>query len=206
MSSGNPITQYGSGKYGNAPIETLPIGYYVGLLASQYRNSPKLIAFLTALLKKFDDVSQCLVAMEQAFDVDNAIGPQLDMVGGIVGASRMVGFQPTGGLSPILDDSDYRIYIKATAAANRWDGTIDGLQGIWQTLFPGGTIIIADQQNMTAIIYLFGTFTPIMEQLIANGYIVPRPEGVLYSYTFGKAFGFDANNAFIAGLDNGDWV
>ena len=204
--SGNPLTQYGSGKYGNPPIETLSLGYYLNLVTSEYRNSPKFLAFLAAMLQKFQDISQCAVAMDMAWDVDNAIGPQLDQVGTIVGASRTVGFQPSDSVSPVLDDATYRILIKATAANNSWDGTIDGLQSIWKTLFPGGSIIVGDQQNMTAIIYLFGMFTSIEKDLITNGYIVPRPEGVLYNYTFGKAFGFDASNAFIGGLDNGNWV
>jgi hypothetical protein len=203
--SGSPLTQYGSGKYGNPPIEMLGVGYYLNLVTSEYRNSPKFLAFLTAMLQKFDDISQCLVAMDMAWDVDNAIGPQLDQIGAIVGANRTVGFQPSGGVSPVLDDATYRIYIKATAAANSWNGTIDGLQAIWSNLFPGGTIAIGDNQNMTATIFLFGTFTSIEKDLITNGYIVPRPEGVLYNYAFTVTFGFDLNNSFIGGFDRGLW-
>jgi hypothetical protein len=183
-SSATQLSQYGSGQFGNPPIESLPLGYYEGLLTSQYCNSPKLNAFLKMLLQKFQDISQCQAQLDMAFDVDNAIGVQLDAVGAIVGANRTVGFQPTGGLSPTLGDSDYRIYIKAVAAANSWDGTIDSLYSIWSVLFPSGTITIADSQNMTATIILTGTFSAMMQQLITNGYIVPRPEGVLYSYTF----------------------
>src|ERR1700740_848520 len=141
------VQNYGSGLYGNAPIETLPIAYYLSLLTSQYQNSSKTIAFLTALLKKFDDISQCQVAMDMAFDVDNAVVPQLDVVASIVGADRTLGFTPSGGVSPTLTDSVYRIYIKAKAAENSWDGTIDGLQTIWLNLFPGGHIVIDDNQN-----------------------------------------------------------
>lgn len=204
--SGNPLTQYGSGAYGAAPIEMLELGYYQNLVTSEYRNSPKFLAFLTVLLQKFDDISQCLVAMDQAFDIDNAVGPQLDLVGSIVGASRTVGFQPSGGVSPILDDDTYRIYIKAVAGANSWDGTIGGLQGIWKMLFPSATIIIGDNQNMTATIFLFGSFTSIEQDLIANGYIVPRPQAVLYTYIFPTGlpvFGCDLNNALVAGVDIG---
>lgn len=199
------LSQYGSGKYGAAPIETLEIGYYLGLLSSQYRNSPKLNAFLAVLLQKFQDVSQCQMALDTAFDIDNAVGVQLDAVGAIVGASRTVGFQPSGGVSPILDDATYRIYIKAVAAANQWDGTIDSLFPIWQNLFPGGRIIIEDNQNMTATIVLSGSFTSIIQDLLTNGYIVPRPEGVLYTYSFSTLpiLGADLDNAFVAGADLG---
>lgn len=209
MSSfGNPLSQYGSGKYGAAPIESLELGYYLGLLTSEYRNSPKLNAFLTVLLKKFQDVSQLFMAMDMAWDLDNAAGPQLDQLGTQIGASRTVGFQPSGGVSPILDDPTYRIYLEAVVAANHWDGTIDSLYSVWQNLFPGGSIIIEDNQNMTANIVLTGSFSSIIQDLITNGYIVPRPEGVLYTYSFGTlpAFGFDRSDSFVAGFDVGHWT
>lgn len=197
---------FGSGLFGNQPIENLTLEYYLNLLTSEYQppNSPKLNAFLLMLLKKFDDISQCQEQMDMAFDLDNAIGPQLDILGISLGAPRVVGFQPSGGVSPVLNDATYRIYLKARAALNQWDGTIGSLQSIWAKLFPGGQIIIADNQNMTATIILKGTFTSIQQDLITNGYIVPRPQTVQYTYTFGgPTFGADLNNAFIAGADLG---
>lgn len=198
---------YGTGGYGNAPIETLPIGYYTGLLTSQYVASPKLNALLYVLLKKFDDISQCLVNLDLAVDLDAAAGAQLDMLGSIVGAARTVGFQPSGGVSPVLDDATYRLYIKAKIAQNQWDGTLPSLYPIWQTLFPGGSINILDNQNMTADIILRGTFTSIIQDLITNGYIVPRPEGVLYTYQLGTLpyFGFGSSPGYIAGFNEGLW-
>lgn len=210
---GDPLVSYGSGAYGAAPIEYLELGYYVGLLTSQYRppNSPKLNAFLKALLQKYHDISLCLTALEQQLDVDNAVGPQLDNLGSIVGASRTVGFQPSGGVSPVLDDATYRIYIKAKAAQDTWNGTIDGLQIVWQLIFPGGTIVIADNQNMTATVFIVGTFSSIEQDLISKGYIVPRPQAVLYNYIFSSlpipAFGFDGlNPTYVAGFDVGHWA
>jgi hypothetical protein len=202
-----PIPSYGSGEYGADPIERLPLGYYMGLLSSEYRNSPKWNAFLLFMLQKLEDASQCLVQLEAAFDPDNALGVNLDALGTIVGASRVLPFQPTGGLSPILGDADYLTYLKATIAQNEWDGTIDGLQSIWQILFAGGNIVIADHLNMSATIFLTGVFTPIMQQMIVNGLIVPRPQGVQYNYAFNlPAFGCDYNNAYIAGCDIGKCI
>jgi hypothetical protein len=199
---------YGLGNYGNTPIENLPLGYYLAILTSQYRTSPKLNALAKVLLRKFDDVSQVLVRMDTALDLDVAAGAQLDMLGAVVGASRTVTFQPSSGVSPVLDDSTYRLYIKAKIAQNQWDGTLASLYPIWQTLFPGGSIIIIDNQNMTADITLTGTFTSIIQDLIVNGYIVPRPEGVLYTYLFGVLpfFGFGQSPGFIDGFGVGHWV
>lgn len=201
---------WGTGGYGNSPIETLPSGYYKGLLTHQYISpaSPKLNALLYVLLKKLDDVSQCLVSMDTGLDLDAAIGEQLDMLGSTVGASRTVGFQPTGGVSPVLDDSTYRIYIKARIAQNQWDGTKVSLYPIWRQLFPSGSIIIIDNQNMSATITLTGAFTTITKDLIANGYIIPRPEGVEYQFIFGTlpAFGFGESPGFIEGFGLGHWA
>jgi hypothetical protein len=201
------IPPYGSGEYGSDPIENLPLGYYLGLLSSQYRNSPKWNAFLALMLQKLEDASICLVQMEEAFDLDNALGVQLDAIGTIVGASRTLPFQPTGGLSPVLGDDDYRVYLKSKAAQNQWDGTIDGLQVVWEALFAGGLIVIFDHENMSATIFLTGSFSPIMQQMIVNGLIVPRPQAVQYNYAFNlPAFGFDLNNTYIAGFDVGKMI
>jgi hypothetical protein len=149
-----------------------------------------------------------MVQMDTALNLDVAVGAQLDTRGLIVGASRTVGFQPSNGVSPVLDDNTYRIYIKSKIVDNQWDGTIGSLYSVWQQLFPGGVITIIDNQNMTADITMAGSFTSILQDLITNGYIIPRPEGVLYTYLFGVTpyFGFDSLPGFIAGFDTGHWV
>lgn len=199
---------YGSGGYGNEPLETLPIGYYLSLVTSQYASSKKFNKLLYVLLKKFDDASQVLVNMDTALDLDGAVGVQLDMLGATVGAFRTVGFQPSDGISPVLDDATFRIYIKAKIAQNQWDGTIISLYPIWQSLFPGGKIIFIDNQNMSCDITLTGSFTSITRDLIVNGYIIPRPEGVLYTFIFGVLpfFGFGDSPGFISGFDTGHWA
>lgn len=199
---------YGYGGYGNQPIENLNIGYYLNLVTSQYKNSPKFMQLLSVLLRKFDDVTTCMVKLDTALDLDGAEGAQLDQLGLIVGANRTVGFQPSDGVSPVLDDTTYRLYIKAKIAQNQWLGTIDSLYGIWKRLFPDGNIIIEDNQNMTANIILTGAFTSILQDLITNGYIIPRPEGVEYTYVFGTLpfFGFGSSPGFIAGFGEGHWA
>ena len=225
-SVGNPLQEYGSGKYGSEPIENLGIQYYVALLTSEYQNAPNLKAFLQMMLQKFQDICQCQVSLDTAFDVDSAVGAQLDVIGVIVGAGRTVPFQPSGGISPVLDDATYRVFLKATAAINQWNGLLDSLYSIWQTIFPGGIIIIADNQDMTAAILVVSAaswgvggwggggwggmqgFTSIEQDLIKNGLIVPRPEGVEYLYVFEPfpVFAFDQNNAYAAGFDVGYWA
>jgi hypothetical protein len=189
-------------EWGQGPIPF----YYLSLLTSQYQSSsPNFLSWLTAPLLIMDGVTQCLANFDAAFDLDIAVGPQLDVLGQLIGQSRTVGFQPSDSVSPTLTDPTYLLLLRARVAQNSWDGTIDSLQGIWQTLFPGGTIAIEDSQNMTATILLTGAFSSILQDLITNGYIVPRPAGVQYTYNFSTlpAFGFDVSNAYIAGFDVG---
>lgn len=189
------------------PLQLLPSGYYSNLLASQYRNSPKFNKWLQAVLSIANDISNCLTNMNSAFDLDFAIGVQLDTLGLIVGVNRTVPFQPSNGISPILDDTTYRLLIKATIFNNSWNGTIGALYPIWENLFPGGRITIIDNQNMTADVVVTGNFNSIISDLISNGFIVPRPQTVAYTYLFGDLplFGFGPNTQYIAGFGLGHW-
>ena len=182
--------------------------YYLDLITSEYQNSGNFLIWVSALLNKGFDISTLLDTLDTNFDIDNAVGSQLDMLGSIVGERRTVGFQPSNSLSPVLDDNTYRILLKAKIARNQWNGKIDGLQSIWATLFPAGKIIIIDNQNMTVNIAISGTFSSIVEDLIQNGYIVPRPQGVLVNYSFGTMpfFGFDRQDFYISGFDTGNWA
>lgn len=194
----------------SAPLTALPLSYYEARLTHEYSapNSPNLNALLGALLGKFNDVTTCLASFQTVLALSTAVGAQLDFLGSIVGASRTVGFQPSNGVSPVLDDPTYRLYIQAVIGQNQWDGTIDGLYPLWAALFPGGSIVIEDNQNMTASVVLTGGFTSIVKDLITNGYIVPRPEGVQYTYSFGTLpyFGFGYVSGYIAGFGTGYWI
>lgn len=198
---------YGAGTWGNPPIEFLTLAYYQQLVTSEYQNSPKFLSWLLACLRPLDDASECLASFVTSFDLDYAVGVQLDALGVIIGQSRTVGFQPSGGVSPVLTDSTYRTLLRARILQNQWSGTINSLYAAWQLLFPGGRITIVDNYNMTATIILSGSFSSIIQDLILNGLIVPRPETVGYTFVFNTlpAFGFDQNNDIIAGFDVGHW-
>lgn len=192
---------------GNLPTQSLPDSYYSNILTSQYRTTVQFNQWLDVVMNIANDISNCLQFITSAFDLDFAVGVQLDTLGLLIGVSRTVPFQPSNGVSPVLDDDTYRILLRATVANNMWDGKIGSLYPIWNSLFPGGQITIVDNQNMTAIIVMTGTFSSIIQDLITNEMIVPRPQAVQYTYIFGSLpfFGFDLNNGFIAGFDVGNW-
>lgn len=185
----------------------LPLSYYLSLFTSQYKMSANLNAWQTALMTPLDDLTNCLQTFNISYDIDNALGSQLDVLGKILGASRTVPFQPSGGVSPVLDDDDYRLLLYATQVKDTWDGTMASIYQAWQFIFPNGLLGIHDNQNMTASITTSGAFTSIEQDLITKGYIVPRPEGVQYNASGGGIttglFGFDRNDSTVAGFDIG---
>jgi hypothetical protein len=186
-----------------------PISYYQSLITSEYQNSPKFLAFQKALLQPFIDVGVFLTTLYQSLDINNAEGIQLDIIGEIVGQARQVNFQFTDGSNPILNDMDYQVLLKAKIAQNMWKGKIGTLQPLWNNLFPGEAIMVIDNQDMTMNVFVGGDLSLTIRDLVRNGYIVPRPEGVLINYYFFgdvPVFGFDLDNEFIKGFNKGHWA
>lgn len=200
----NLVQGSGSLVFSQSLGTVLPL-YYPSIVTSQYQASPKLTTSLRVISSLPGDVAACARTMPTAFDINSAVGAQLDVLGTLIGASRTLPFQPSGGASPILTDADYKTLLLAKIAQNQWNGSLSSLYALWNELFPGGRISLIDNQNMTATIILAGTFSSIVQDMITNGLIVPRPQAVLYNYTFATLpiLGFDQNNATIAGLDAG---
>lgn len=158
----------------NALIDT-----YRKLLTSEYRHSPKLINWLLWLLNEGTTYTTFIQTFISAFDLDNAAGQQLDTIGRLVGVKRLLTFVPAGGESPLLEDDTYRMLIKATIIKNTWKGKLEDLYSAWRTVFPNTKLFqIQDLQDMTFNVIIAGAFTSLERELITNGYIIPKPEGV----------------------------
>jgi len=178
------------------------------VLSSQYRALPKFTEWLTAPLQMLQDAQDLVNDMPDYFDIDLAIGDQLDILGEIIGVKREVTFEPTGGASPILDDDDYRIVLKAKIAKNQWRGTIPELYTMWNNLFPLQPIIIQDNQDMTMDVITFGFTTTMQQDLVNNGYIIPKPEtvGINYYFATPPIFAYDLDNDTFKGYDEASWA
>lgn len=59
-------------------------------LTSEYQGQPKLAAYLTALLQPLNNIEQAGQDIERSFDIDTAVGVQLDRIGDLVGIGRLV--------------------------------------------------------------------------------------------------------------------
>lgn len=190
----------------------MTVNDYLNLITSAFRQKPKFTATVQLDVSVQVRVQQLLQSMIPLFDVDNAVGDQLDILGKWIGVSRNIaipipstgiyfswdGTDPTVGWDygswqdpnqPVditsLPDDAYRTLIRAKIAANRWDGTTDGAYAIWDQIFPNYTILIQDNQDMTyALAVVGGTIDSLTLALLTGGYIPLKPEGVLVSYYY----------------------
>lgn len=207
---------------------------YLSLITTEHSDKPKFVDTVSSSINVAVYLQNLLSLFPEKFDVDTAIGYQLDTVGEWVGRSRRIAspisgvyfswdvegvgweqgvwkgpFDPDSGIVDLPDDS-YRLLLKAKIAANNWDGTIPGAYSVWEKVFTGSYIVIQDNQNMTMIVGISGSPLSLLEQeLLAGGYIPLKPEGVNVTYNIvpekGKLFGWDLENDVFAGWDEGLW-
>ncbi|KVP40827.1 DUF2612 domain-containing protein [Burkholderia ubonensis] len=182
---------------------------YTALITSEHRDKPRFAATVAAVVQPLVDQMNLLASMPGKFDLDVAVGDQLDTVGLWVGVSRRIRtpltgiyfsfdiaglgfdqgiwkgpFDPDTGLT-ILDDDTYRLVIRAKIGANHWDGTIASSAAILNSIFGADThVFIEDHQDMSMTIGLSGKVpSAVFLALLAGGYIPLKPEGVRVNYT-----------------------
>lgn len=187
------------------------INRYKSLLTSQYRYSSKLNTWLLSLLSIGLTHRPAYMMLINAFELDTAVGKQLDAIGRIVGAVRELDFTPADGSSRTLGDKTYRLIIKAAIIKNYWSGRIHDLYDAWALLFPRTKFIqIQDLQNMTCNVNIAGDYTPLERELIVKGYIVPKPAGVRLQIAVTPTEGFpifsyDRNDLHYSGY-TANWI
>lgn len=195
---------------------------YTALITSEHSSKPKFSAMVAAVAQCFVDQQNLVNNIYAAFDLDEAIGAQLDVIGLWVGISRNVTtpihvyfsldvsglgldqgnwqgpFDPSTGITS-LDDDTYRTLLRAKIAANSWDGTIPAAAAAYANLFgnSGSYIFIQDNQDMTMTVGVAGVIpSALLIALLSGGYLPLRPEGVLANYVFPSV-----NNTALFGFD-----
>lgn len=178
---------------------------YTGLITSEHAPQPKFMAMVAAIAQCFVDQQAFLEAMPDQFDVDTAIGVQLDAVGLWIGLVRTIkvpvasvyfsfdtsgiGWEqgiwyhpgdPTDAAS-VMDDGTYRIMLRAKIGSNNWNGSMEKSVAILNAIFvpEGWTPTLTDNQNMTMTITIAGApLPPLLAAIVNGGYIPLRPVGV----------------------------
>jgi len=152
---------------------------YLDRTESQHIIRPKYIAAVTALLEKLDAAHGIAKSIPGYYDVATAVGEQLDTIGEIVGVIRKTIPLYVPNVTEVPDDDLYRTIILSRIIQNNWDGTNEGFYEIWEataaTLFP---VIYHDKQDMSIDVTILGEVDDHVADLIAYGYIIPKPMGV----------------------------
>lgn len=182
---------------------------YTALITSEHSDKPRFMAVVSTLVQPLVDQMNLIESMPGKFDLDVAVGDQLDTIGVWVGVSRKIRtpltgiyfsfdiaglgfdqgtwkgpFDPDTGLT-VLDDDTYRLVIRAKIGANHWDGTLEQSAAILNSIFDTGThVFIEDHQDMSMTIGIAGKVPPAtFLALLSGGYIPLKPEGVRVNYT-----------------------
>lgn len=165
------------------------------------------VAVMRALMQPLVDQQNVTNSIPNLYNLDVAIGTQLDTTGQWIGPTRNVQVEPVGiffsfdttglgfdqgawapvgigGSSTItyaLPDDEYRLLLYATVAANHWDGTVPGgervLNQFWNPL--GYSEYIIDHQDMTIAFLLIGPVpNAVTGSLYKNGYLDVVAAGV----------------------------
>lgn len=154
---------------------------YTDLITNYHATKPLFVQHVDLSTRPLTDVSTSLNGLITAFDIDTAVGVQLDIIGEWVGRSRIVSvpisgiyfswdtdglgydqgvwqgpYDPDSGYTSLSDDT-YRVILKAKVAINNWDGTNDTLPDILDTALAGSGLRmqIVDNQDMTISIWVF---------------------------------------------------
>jgi len=138
---------------------------YLSLITSEYQNSEKFLLWMDSLIARWGENKGASDLINAAFDIDSAVGKQLDTLGVIIGLSRSLrvtipsvffswydgtpdtedlGWMMGSWRSPadkdsiemtILPDDAYRQILKFKIIQNSWKGTVNELYADWNSIF-----------------------------------------------------------------------
>lgn len=151
--------------------------YYADLLIIQYQNKPKAYDTIKALV---DGVimNQLPLEVQAAFDLDTAVGAQLDIIGKYAGVSRYA-YDFNGAVT--LNDTDYRILIKMKVVQNNSGSSLAAIQDLLYRYFQGAFLVF-DYSNMHISYYFDASYgSNQLAEILVKEDALPKPMGVQMS-------------------------
>ncbi len=185
---------------------------YADLVPSQNRTQPKFMEIIKLTSEPSVQVQQAAAAIPVIYDLDRAVGAQLDVLGEWVGIRRAIPvpvtgiyfawddadpevgweagvwqgpFDPSAG-PVLLNDEDYRRLIRTKILVNQWDGSFEQMSAIWDRFLPDGRSgIVVDDQNMTIRLgFEGGPLNPLQLAILQIGLPMIKPSGVRIAEVF----------------------
>ena len=163
--------------------------YYADLLIIQYHGKPKARSMIEALVDQVL-MNQIPQKLEEAFDLETAVGKQLDILGKRLGVTRNVFLR--NGDPVTLTDTEFRTFIKLQAARMTLAASLYDIQTLLINFFQS-SIRVFDNENMTLDYFVFGESSTLLSVLIKQD-MLPRPTGVginaVYDLPYKNVYGF----------------
>lgn len=204
------------------------------LIENQLRESPNYIEVIRLLAEDFDEASDIYDYIAKNINVMNARGVWLDLIGDIVGVSRVFekeiqpvffGFddQPnTTGFgqarfrelddkttsSSVLNDDDYRVVIIGKIARNYGDVSEVGVATSVLNMTQADNVLVYQSGPATFSVYVIGLISDNIKSILTGTDLIPRAAGVKMNLFFSgddNIFGF-ADQLGIKGFDVGHFI
>lgn len=181
---------------------------------AQYRTKPKAVAWYQITRKLAAELEDPATAVRVMYDIDTAVGEQLNIIGRIVVIDRAftgevalnpglfaepdgAEFGDTSAMFAALyvdqdgkmSDDLYRLVIKAKIIKNNSDATIESILYGMNFLLPNADVLrVTDGEDMSFSVEFYGSITDLERWALLNVQLVPKPQGVRF-------------NGFLEGLD-----
>jgi len=168
------------------------INYYANLLILQYIGLPNAYATIQTLVTPVI-MNQLPLAVQSAFNLNTAVGNQLDTIGKYVGVTRYG--SGLDGSPIILGDADFLSFIKIAIVKNGYSSSLYAIQNFISIYFPGAMLVF-DYADMRMSYFLnSGIGSQQLAQIFVTSNILPVPMGVqigsiIYSPNIFTLFGF----------------
>lgn len=208
--------------------------YSHDLIVNQLRDSPNYVEVIRLLAEDFDEASDIYDYIAKNINIMNADGVWLDLIGDIVGASRVFDkeIQPTyfgfsdqshttgfgqarfrepndkTTASSILNDDDYRVVIIGQIARNYGDVSEVGVATSVLNMTQADNVLVYQSGPATFSVYVIGLISDNIKSILTGTDIIPRAAGVKMNLFFSgddNIFGF-ADQLGIKGFDVGHFI
>jgi hypothetical protein len=150
------------------------VNYYINLLIVQYNNKAKARATVDAVVRPII-MDQLPVQVQNAYNIDTAVGVQLDTIAKYVGVLRSAN---TLSGYVTLSDADFRQLIKFGIIVNNGGSSLYDIQQRLYSFFPGNYLVY-DYRNMH-MDYVLSTAigTSALAVMLVAQKLLPRPMAV----------------------------
>ena len=208
--------------------------YSNDLIVNQLRDSPNYVEVIRLLAEDFDAASDIYDYIAKNINIMKAKGVWLDLIGDIVGVSRVFDkqIQPTyfgfsdqenvtgfgqarfrepgdkTTASSILNDDDYRVVIIGQIARNYGDVSEVGVATSVLNMTQVDQVLVYQGSPAEFNIYIIGLVSDNIKSILNGSDIIPRAAGVKVNLFFsgdGDIFGF-ADQPGMKGFDVGHFI